>query len=91
MEVLFAELNERAEAATSSYSATGDLLQYIYSVLVDKNHQKIRSSCLVYEFSHIFFNDINLGYRSTILKKSSVWLLPFYMSVATYYYCEKVC
>ena len=31
-EVLYAELNERAEAATSSYSVTGDFLQYIYSV-----------------------------------------------------------
>ena len=32
------ELNERAEAATSSYSAAVDFLQYIYSVLVVKNH-----------------------------------------------------
>ena len=31
-EVLYAELNERAEAPTSSYSVTGDFLQYIYSV-----------------------------------------------------------
>ena len=30
--------NERAEAATSSYSATGNFLKYIYSVLVAKNH-----------------------------------------------------
>ena len=30
-EALYAELNKRAEAATSSYSATGDFLQYIYS------------------------------------------------------------
>ena len=30
-EALCAELNKRAEAATSSYSATGDFLQYIYS------------------------------------------------------------
>ena len=40
-EVLYAELNERAEAATGSHSVTGDSLQYIYSVLVTKNHQKI--------------------------------------------------
>ena len=40
-EALFAEPNERVEAATSSYSATGEFLQYIYSMLVDKNHQKI--------------------------------------------------
>ena len=37
-EALYAELNERAEAATSSYSATGAFLQYIYSVLVAKNN-----------------------------------------------------
>ena len=37
-EALYAELNQRAEATTSSYSATADFLQYIYSVLVAKNH-----------------------------------------------------
>ena len=47
---LYAELNERVEAATSSYSATGDFLQYFYSVLVAKNHQQIQSRCLVHEF-----------------------------------------
>ena len=31
--VLYAELNERAEAATGSYSVTGDSLQYIYSFM----------------------------------------------------------
>ena len=40
-EVLYAELNKRVEAATSSYCATGKFLQYAYSVLVIKNHQKI--------------------------------------------------
>ena len=40
--------------------------------------------------SHIFFNDINYGYRAAILKKSSLWLLPSDMAVATYYYHEKV-
>ena len=52
---LHAEINERAEAATNSYSETGNFLQYIYSVSVTKNHQNIRSSCLVHEFS---FTDI---------------------------------
>ena len=33
-EVLYAELNERAEAATGSYSVTGDSLQDIHSVCV---------------------------------------------------------
>ena len=51
MEALYAELNERAKVATSSYSATGDFLQYIYFVLMAKNHQKIRFRCLIHEFS----------------------------------------
>ena len=54
-EVLYAELNERAEAATGSYSVTGDSLQHIYFVPVIKNHRNIRSRCLVHEFS---FTDI---------------------------------
>ena len=54
-EVLYVELNERAEAATDSYSVTSYSLQYIYSVPVTKNHRKIRSRCLVHEFS---FTDI---------------------------------
>ena len=37
-EALHTEFNELAEAATSSYSAEVDFLQYIYSVLVAKNH-----------------------------------------------------
>ena len=52
---LYAELNKRAEAAVSSYSATGDFLQYIYSVLVAKNHQEVQFRCLVHEF---FFGDV---------------------------------
>ena len=54
-EALYAELSKRAEATTNSYSLTGDFLEYIYSVLVAKNHQKVRSGCLVHEFS---FTDI---------------------------------
>ena len=54
-EALYAELNERAQAATSSYFVAGDFSQYIYSVLVTKNQKKIRSRCLVHEFS---FTDI---------------------------------
>ena len=41
VEALYVELNERAEAATSSYSIPGDFPQYIYSVLVTKNQRKI--------------------------------------------------
>ena len=40
--------------------------------------------------SQIFFNDINYGYRAAILKKNSLWLLPIYVVVATYFYYEKV-
>ena len=58
-EAFYVEINERVEAATSSYSAPGDFSQYIYSVLVAKNQKKIRSRCLVHEFS---FTDINHGY-----------------------------
>ena len=54
-ETLYVELKKRAEAATSSYSATGNSLQHFCSVLVTNNHQKIRSRCLVHEF---FFRDI---------------------------------
>ena len=38
-EAFYAELSERAAA---------NFLQYIYSVLVVKNHHKIRSRCLVH-------------------------------------------
>ena len=54
-ETLFGELNEREEAATNSYSASGDFLQYVYSVLVAKNHQKIESRYFLHMFS---FTDI---------------------------------
>ena len=37
-EALNTELDERAEAATSSYSAAVDILLFIYLVLVAKNH-----------------------------------------------------
>ena len=78
------------EEATSSYSATGEFLQDTYSMLVDKNHQKIRSRCLAHEFSFTdFFNDINHGYKAALLKKNFLWLLSIYMDVACYSYYEK--
>ena len=56
-----------------------------------KNHQIIRSRCLIDEFSFTdIFNDINHGHRAAILKKN-LWLFSFYMAVATYFYYEKVC
>ena len=78
-------------AATSCYFAKDDFLKYIYSVLAVKNHQMIRSRSLIYEFSFAdILNDINHGYRTDLLKKNSFWLLPFYVTVATYCYCEKL-
>ena len=41
-QVLYAELNERAEAATGSYCVTGDSLQHTYSQPVTKNYRNIR-------------------------------------------------
>ena len=82
-----AELNQRAEACTSGYSVTGDFLKFIYSAPNTKNHQNIRPRCLVHEFSFTdFFNDIN---EAGTLKKNYLWLLSFYMAVATYCYYEK--
>ena len=41
--------------------------------------------------SQIFFNNSNLGNRAATLKENTLWLLPFYMAVATYCYYERVC
>ena len=40
--------------------------------------------------SQIFFKDSNHGHRAAIFKKNYLWLLPFYMAVATYCFYEKV-
>ena len=64
------ELNERAEAATSRFSAVGKFLQYIYSLIMAKNHRKIRSRCLVHEFSFKdVFNDINHSLQSSYIEE----------------------
>ena len=92
-EALHANPNKRVgtRATTSNYSAVGDFLQYIYIAPVAKNHQMIRSGCLVHEisFTNIFLT-INHGYKGAILKKNYPWLLPFFMAVDTYYCYEKV-
>ena len=41
--------------------------------------------------SQIFFNDINHGYKTALLKKNYLWLLSVYMDVASYCYYEKGC
>ena len=90
-EALHADLNERVEAATSSCSATSNFWQYIYSVLLAKNHQTISSRSLVHEFRFTdIFNDINHGYKAVILRRNHLWLLPFYMPLATYCYYKRV-
>ena len=46
------------------------LSRKINSMLVDKNHQTIRSKCLAYKFSFTdIFKDINHGYKAALLKK----------------------
>ena len=50
----YEELKARVEATTSSYFATNKFLQHIHYVLVTQNHQKIRSRCLVHEFSFTY-------------------------------------
>ena len=39
--------------------------------------------------SHAFFNEIKNGYRAALLKKNPLWLLPFYIAVASYCYYER--
>ena len=75
--------------ASNSNSATGKFLQYNYSMLVDKNHQKIQSTCLAHEYSFTdTFHNINHGLKAALLKKNSLWLLSNYMDVASYCYHE---
>ena len=54
----------------------------------------IRTSDISVQFmnfsSQILLNDIaSHGYRAVILKKNSLWLLPFFMVVATFCYYKK--
>ena len=39
--------------------------------------------------SKIFFNNIDHGYSAATLKESFLWVLPYYMVVATYCYYKK--
>ena len=38
----------------------------------------------------MFFNDINHGYRATMLKENPLWLLPSHMAVVTSCYYENL-
>ena len=57
-EALHTELDERAEAATSSYSAAVDILLFIYLVLVAKNHIRRSDETVKVFSSWIFLHDI---------------------------------
>ena len=70
---LHAELDERAEAAISSYSVEVD---FAYNICIRCLWLRIIRRSMNFP-SQIFFNDINHGYRAAILKKSSLWLLLF--------------
>ena len=70
---LHAELDERVEAAISSYSAEVD---FAYNICIRCLWLRIIRRSMNFP-SQIFFNDINHGYRAAILKKSSLWLLLF--------------
>ena len=59
-------------------------------MLVAKNHCKFRSRCLIHEFSFTdIFNDINHGYKTALFKKKNLWLLSFYMDVASFFLFQK--
>ena len=79
MEALHAELTERAEAATKSYSAAVSLEDPI----------KVFSSWIFFQ-RYFLTILIVVIYKATILKKSFLWLLLSYMAVATYCYYEKL-
>ena len=70
---LHAELDERAEAAISSYSVEVD---FAYNICIRCLWLRIIRRSMNFP-SQILFNDINHGYRAAILKKSSLWLLLF--------------
>ena len=84
-EALYDGFNEREEVAVILQQA----IYYTVFTLcfVANNHQRIQSRCLIEEFFFIYIiNYIIHGYRADILKKNSLWLLPFYMTVATFCY-----
>ena len=74
-EALYKKLNERAEAATSSYSATGHVYNiFILCLWLTIIRTSDQGVYFMNFFSEIFFNDINHGYRAAILKENSLWL-----------------
>ena len=91
LEVLYAELSKRVEAATSNYLQQAIFCNIFILCLQLRIIRRSDQSVQFINFpSQIFFNDINRGCRAAILKKNYLWLLPFYMAVAIYCYYEKV-
>ena len=87
-DVLYAELNE--ERKQPPVVILEQAILYIVFILYLCLRIIGTSDQFMNFASQIFFNNINHGYRAVILKKYSFWLLPFYMIVPTYFYCEKV-
>ena len=94
-------ISEKIESLVSkAYQKSGSSQQYLsatddsqpcYCVLAAMTHQKFQSKFLVHEFPFTdIFSDINHDYRAAILNRNSLWLLSFFMDVATYFYPEKV-
>ena len=90
-EALYAELDKRAKAVISPVVILQQAIFYDLFILCLWLKIIRRSDQSVYFMnfsSHIFFNDINHGYRAAVLQKNYLWLLPLYMAVATYFYYE---
>ena len=62
-------------------------ISWLWLRIIRRSYQGV---CFMNFPSKRFFHDINHGYRAAILKKNFLWLLPFYMAVATYCYYAKV-
>ena len=85
MEALYAEITDRAEAATSSYYVAGKVLQLILCLWQRIIRTSDQGVLFMVFPSQIFFNDINHGYRAALLKKNFLLLFQFYMAMTTYF------
>ena len=87
------KLKERAEAAPSRYCATGNFSQYIFSVLVAKNYQKIRSRSLVHEIpSEMFLGILVMVTEQLYWRKIICGYLRFiWLLIAVMKWCTERC
>ena len=91
MEALYAELKKEWKQSPVVILQTVIFYNTFFLCLRLKITTKSNQGVQFMDFpSQIFFNDINHGYIAAILKKTSLWPLPFYMVVATYFYYEKM-